>query len=53
MNLKLFMNEFILANDLNDLLLGRPISQDDKESIDSRIAECLTRYLDSVRETDG
>ncbi len=53
MNLKLFMNEFKLANDLNDLLLGRPISQDDKESIDSRIAECLTRYLDSVRETDG
>ena len=53
MNQKLFRKEFGLADDLNDLLLDRPISQDDKESIDSRIAECLTRYLDSVRETAG
>ena len=53
MNKKLFRKEFELADNLMDILLERPISQDDKESIDSRIAECLTRYLDSVRETDG
>ena len=53
MNRKLFRKEFELADNLMDILLERPISQDDKESIDSRIAECLTRYLDSVRETDG
>ncbi len=53
MNRKLFRKEFELADNLYDILLDRPIGRDDKESIDSRIAESLTRYLDSVRENGG
>ena len=53
MNKKLFRKEFVLADNLMDILLDRPIGRDDKESIDSRIAESLTQYLDSVRENGG